>query len=89
MGDPARFLILGKTIQVIQEENLIARAAEVGNYLLSGLRSLENLYPGVISGTRGRGTMIAMDVVNVESRQKLIQKLALNGNCIERMFFNI
>lgn len=80
MGDPARFLILGKTIQVIGEENLVARAADVGSYLLSGLRSLETLYPGIISGARGKGTMIAMDVANVEVREKLLQKLALNGD---------
>ena len=79
MGEPARFLVLGKTIQVIEQEKLIERVADVGEYLLSGLKKLERIYPGIISSTRGRGTMIALDVANVESREKLIRRLAQNG----------
>ena len=79
MGEPARFLVLGKTIQVIEEQNLINRVADVGEYLLGGLKKLEQMYPGIISGTRGKGSMIALDVVNVESREKMIRKLAENG----------
>ena len=79
MGEPARFLVLGKTIQVVEEENLLSRVADVGEYLLGGLKKLEQLHPGIISGTRGRGSMIAMDVANVELREKMLRKLAQNG----------
>ena len=82
MGDPARFLILGKTIQVVQEEHLLERVMDAGAHLLCGLRKLELLYPGIVSGTRGKGTMIAMDVVNVEMREKMLRKLAENGKLV-------
>ncbi|MBT9142033.1 MAG: Putrescine aminotransferase [Dehalococcoidia bacterium] len=48
------------TLEVIYEEDLAARAAESGDYLMSGLRSLQKRYP-IIADVRGRGLLVGIE----------------------------
>lgn len=48
------------TLEVIYEENLPARAAEMGDYLLAGLRSLQERYP-IIREVRGKGLLVGIE----------------------------
>ncbi len=67
--DMARAQIIFK---IIKDENLVENAAEVGRYLLDGLRTIES---DKVFGFRGRGLMIAFDCLNTPSRDSFIGKL--------------
>ncbi len=48
------------TLEVLAEEELPARAAELGEYLMNGLRALQQTYP-IIRDVRGRGLLIGIE----------------------------
>jgi ornithine--oxo-acid transaminase len=48
------------TLHVMEEENLIQRAEDMGEQLLRGLKSLEDKY-GMIGDVRGKGLMIGIE----------------------------
>jgi len=48
------------TIKVMRDEDLPGNAARMGEYLMDGLRRLQNQYP-VISDVRGRGLMVGVE----------------------------
>lgn len=50
------------TIEVIKRENLIQRAAELGEYTMKRLREIGEKFP-VIGDVRGKGLMIGVDIV--------------------------
>ncbi|MDJ0937248.1 MAG: aspartate aminotransferase family protein, partial [Kiloniellales bacterium] len=50
------------TIEIIEEEGLVARAAELGDYALDRLRELAARSPNV-GDVRGRGLMIGVEIV--------------------------
>ena len=70
--DMMRFKLI---MEVIEKENLVQNAKEVGEYLLSGLKHLAEKYPNVISNARGRGLMCAIDFPSGEARDQMITKL--------------
>lgn len=70
--DMLRFQLI---LEVIEQENLIANAREVGAYLLAQLKSLEAKYSQILSGARGRGLMCAVDLHDGVFRDHLRDKL--------------
>ncbi|MDW7649779.1 MAG: aspartate aminotransferase family protein [Bacillota bacterium] len=48
------------TLEVIYEEDLCNRAAEMGEHLLSGLRTLQERFP-IIRDVRGRGLLVGIE----------------------------
>lgn len=50
------------TMDVIEDEGLVANSAERGEQLLAGLRELQSRHP-MVGDTRGRGSMVAMELV--------------------------
>ena len=50
------------TIEVIERENLLARATELGEYLLAELRRLKNRFD-CIGEVRGKGLLIGIEIV--------------------------
>ncbi|MES2767313.1 MAG: L-lysine 6-transaminase [Bacteroidota bacterium] len=57
-----------KYLEIIQEENLLKNAAEMGEYLMQKLQALQQQFPQIISNVRGRGLMCAFDFSNAETR---------------------
>ncbi len=49
------------TLEVINSSGLLANAAEQGEFLISGLRELQQKYPGFITDVRGIGLMIGVE----------------------------
>lgn len=49
------------TIKVIQEEGLVQRAAELGPYMMEGLRTLQRRHPSIVKDVRGKGLLIGME----------------------------
>ncbi len=69
-------------LQVIEEENLVQNAAEVGDYLGEQLGELARRMPDMVSNTRNAGLMAAFDLPNGETRNKLTGKAKENGMLI-------
>lgn len=74
--DMLRFQLV---MEVIEKENLVENAVEVGNYLLEGLKNLEAKYPEKVSNARGRGLMCAIDLPTGEQRDLLRDELFKDG----------
>lgn len=60
-GNPLACAAALAALQVLEKENLPARAAQVGDYLITGLRELAQTYPQYFREVRGRGLFIGME----------------------------
>ncbi|MCC2662287.1 MAG: aspartate aminotransferase family protein [Geminicoccaceae bacterium] len=69
LSDPLPAAVGLAVLRVLREENLAARAAEMGRYFMDGLRALQQRYE-CIGDVRGRGLLIGLEIVkDRESRQ--------------------
>ncbi|WP_319525855.1 ornithine--oxo-acid transaminase [uncultured Desulfosarcina sp.] len=59
-GNPLACAIARTAIRVLKEENMIENASEMGDYFLKGLKTVHSPH---IKEIRGRGLMIAMELV--------------------------
>jgi ornithine--oxo-acid transaminase len=67
-------------LKVIEEDGLVARAAAMGDYLIDGLRQVQDETQPLIRDVRGRGLWIAVDVDPAQdSARKLVERLAVAG----------
>lgn len=74
------------TLDVIEEEKLVARAAELGDYFMGRLRELQERYHA-IGDVRGKGLMLAVDFVSdrasrkpdVEYRDRVLRRCFVHG----------
>jgi len=73
--DMVRFTIY---LEIIEQENLVGRASESGEYLLKQLMSLQSDYPGLVSNSRGRGLFCAFDLPSSRTRDELATVLMDN-----------
>lgn len=80
-GDPARMILAGAISEEIIKHDLVAKAAEVGDYLYGKLEALAKQYPSLIQNLRGknRATFIAWDLESADKRNTLLYKLKQNG----------
>ncbi len=69
-------------LNIIQEEDLVSRAAKSGEYLLNGLQSIQDDYSGLVSNTRGSGLMCAFDLPDESTRDNLLNLIIENGAII-------
>jgi 4-aminobutyrate aminotransferase-like enzyme len=65
-GNPVSCAAALANIQFMQDENLPARAAEIGEYAMKRLRALQNQNP-IIGEVRGVGLMIGVELVRDEN----------------------
>ncbi len=75
LGDPIRLLYLEAILNVVKRDNLIDLNRETGEYLLDNLKKVCKQNPELVMNARGLGTFAAFDVVNGETRDKLIDKM--------------
>ena len=66
--DILRFQLI---LEVIEKENLVENAREMGEYLRLGLEGLAQRFPDKISNARGRGLMCAFDLPSGAQRDRL------------------
>ncbi|MDA1329827.1 MAG: L-lysine 6-transaminase [Chloroflexi bacterium] len=66
-------------LEIIQEDDLVAHTAQMGEKMLAGLRSLAETSKGVVSNVRGRGMMIAFDLPDKVQRDATIDRMKQNG----------
>lgn len=67
-----------KYLEIIEEDNLINNSDQMGNYLHKLLVQLQNNYPDLITGVRGKGLFRAFDIKQ-DLRKPLLEKCFQNG----------
>ncbi|MGS0748759.1 aminotransferase class III-fold pyridoxal phosphate-dependent enzyme [Halpernia sp. GG3] len=77
-GNWADVLRLKLILEVIEKENLVENAQNMGVFLLNGLIKIEQKFPVLISNARGRGLMCAFDLPTAELRNALQTELYRN-----------
>jgi L-lysine 6-transaminase len=60
-----------KFLEIIEEENLVQNASQVGSYLLQQIEKLGNQFPSLISNVRGKGLLVSFDVPNANYCSKV------------------
>tara|TARA_R100000908_G_scaffold59748_1_gene36456 strand:- start:57423 stop:58760 length:1338 start_codon:yes stop_codon:yes gene_type:complete len=73
--DMVRF---GRILDIIEEENLVENAAEVGNYLQTRLETLADEHE-YFTNPRGKGLFCAIDLPDTHSRDAVIKECIHNG----------
>lgn len=76
--DMVRF---GRILNIIEEDELVNNAAEVGNYLLAKLETLTDSYEH-LSNARGKGLLCAIDLPDSHSRDAVISECISQGMMI-------
>ena len=76
LADMVRFSLY---LEIMDEEELVEKAAESGKYLLKNLENLQNEYSHLISNVRGRGLFCAFDLSDGDIRDKMVQNIAEEG----------
>jgi len=66
-------------INVIREEKLAERAAELGEYFISGLQEIKKRYPEVIEEVRGKGFLIGLEMTKAGVGGMIMSELIDNG----------
>ncbi|XP_003385623.1 PREDICTED: 4-aminobutyrate aminotransferase, mitochondrial-like isoform X2 [Amphimedon queenslandica] len=79
MGDPSKMFILRAMLEEIKRENLLLLVEETGKVLLSGLKELQDHYPGMLHSARGKGTYCAISAKDTDTRNELIVALRQKG----------
>ncbi|MCR4417342.1 MAG: L-lysine 6-transaminase [Ignavibacteria bacterium] len=69
-------------LEIIEEDNLIENANQMGNYLLTSLQKLQDDFSEFVSNARGLGLMCAIDLKDKSFRDELRKKLFENGMVI-------
>ncbi len=78
-GNLADMVRGARYLEIIEEEDLVANAARMGELLLDGLRRLEGRYPGKVIAARGRGLMCAFDLETPQLRKNVMDRCHENG----------
>lgn len=68
-----------KTLEIIERDNLAAESARKGERLLSGLRSVQETYPELLTDTRGVGLMIGVEFADADVGKLAIGALVHHG----------
>ena len=84
-GNPVSCAAANATIRLLKD-GLVANAAAVGDYLIAGLRQLQDKHP-IVGDVRGKGLMIGLELVRdrqtktraVEERNALVQAVFRRG----------
>jgi L-lysine 6-transaminase len=64
-----------RVLEVIEDEELIDRAAKLGDHLLAGLQEVADRHPTLAANVRGRGLLCAVDLPDPAVRDALLADL--------------
>lgn len=69
-----------EALQVIEDEDLVARSAAMGEYLVARLRAVQTLAAPLIRDVRGRGLWVGVDIdPGYATARELVERLAEAG----------
>lgn len=63
-GSPLACAVALKVLEVIHREKLPDRARQMGEFLKAGLRKVAEKFPGIITGVRGLGLMLGIELAS-------------------------
>jgi ornithine--oxo-acid transaminase len=67
-------------LKVIEEEDLVGRSAKMGEYLIERLRAVQRASRGLVSGVRGRGLWVGVEIEpTLAPARELVERLAEQG----------
>ncbi len=66
-------------VEIIEEDGLLANAAEVGGQLLAGCQRLTERFEGRVTNARGRGLFVAFDLPDREVRKQVLMAMREAG----------
>jgi L-lysine 6-transaminase len=69
-------------LEIIEDDRLVDHARDVGSQLLSGLGTLQEKFPKLVSNVRGRGLMCAFDLPDEPTRDAFLKKALEQGMLI-------
>ncbi|MEU1875871.1 L-lysine 6-transaminase [Streptosporangium sp. NPDC020072] len=64
-----------RMLEIIERDDLIIRAGELGQDLLTSLQKIQARFPGLVRNARGRGLMCAFDLPDTTARDRLVARL--------------
>lgn len=64
-----------RLLEIIERDNIFARAADLGETFLKDLRRIGEAHTEVVDNVRGRGLMCALDVATGELRSEVLKKM--------------
>jgi ornithine--oxo-acid transaminase len=69
-----------EALLVLEDEDLVARSAEMGNHLIRRLRAVQAMAPELIRDVRGRGLWVGVDIdPGQASARELVERMARAG----------
>ncbi|HSV54634.1 MAG TPA: ornithine--oxo-acid transaminase [Burkholderiaceae bacterium] len=69
-----------EALKVMEDEDLVARSATLGAYLLQSLRAVQAAHPALIRAVRGRGLWVGVDIEPAAATARdLVERLAQHG----------
>ncbi|MDY7103691.1 MAG: aspartate aminotransferase family protein [Actinomycetota bacterium] len=78
-GNPVSCAAAVAAFDLTEREGLVARAAELGDYLGERLESVRSQFPDKVSAVRGKGLWYAFDLAGVDSAQPLVNEMQRRG----------
>lgn len=84
-GNPVADISALATLNVIEQEGLLAQAAETGDFIMNALREMQSRHPS-IGDVRGRGLMIGLEFV--KDRETKERAVDLRNGIIQHAFEN-
>lgn len=69
------------TLQVVRDEDLVARSLSMGALMVEGLRGVQARHPDLISEVRGRGLMIGVEFSMDEVGELTVAQMLMRGLC--------
>lgn len=66
-------------LEIIEEDDLVAHTAVMGQKLIEGLMSVADESKGLMTNVRGKGMMVAYDLPNPQKRDEMMGTLEKNG----------
>ena len=84
-----RMFILEEILKVYKEKRILDNVVKVGEIALRGFKKLAQEFPSLVNSARGRGLILAIDVVNSDTRGKILDKLKRKGKKTTNFIFKI
>jgi putrescine aminotransferase len=74
-ANPMATAAAAATIQTLQEEELVANSAAMGDHFMAGLKQLQAQFPELIRDVRGRGLLIGVEIIDAKVGASLAKRM--------------
>ncbi|PQV64445.1 acetylornithine aminotransferase apoenzyme [Abditibacterium utsteinense] len=87
-GNPLACVVGLETLQIIEDEDLVAKSARAGEILISKLRETQAKFPDLVKDVRGRGLMIGIEFPHEDITSLVLAGLAQRDVLVVPYTFN-